>query len=60
MSELTAKAADEIIKICNELIVDNIEGEKAVAEWRYQRIEKLESWAKAIRDANRKAESKEK
>jgi len=59
MSELTAKAADEIIKICNELIVDNIEGEKAVAEWRCQRVEKLESWAKGIRDANRKAESKE-
>ncbi|MDO7219796.1 hypothetical protein [Acinetobacter nosocomialis] len=54
MSELTAKAADEIIKICNELIVDNFEGEKAVAEWRCQTIEKLESWAKAIRDANRK------
>jgi hypothetical protein len=59
MSELIAKAADEIIKICSELVVDNIEGEKACAEWRCQRIEKLESWGKAIRDASRKAERKE-
>ncbi|MDM1019663.1 hypothetical protein QSV37_04970 [Acinetobacter sp. VNK23] len=55
MSELTAKAADEIITLCNELIIDNIEGEKAVPEWRCQKIEKLESWAKAIRDAHRPA-----
>ncbi|VXA55475.1 conserved hypothetical protein [Acinetobacter proteolyticus] len=57
MNELTAKAADAIIAICNDLVIDNIEGEKAVPEWRYQTIEKIESWAKAIRDANRKAKS---
>lgn len=57
MSELTAKAADEIIKICGEVLSDNLDGEKAVPEWRYQKIEKLEAWAKAIRDANRKEES---
>ncbi len=56
MTELTAKGADEIIKICSELLADNLDGEKAVPEWRYQKIEKLEAWAKAIRDANRKEE----
>ncbi|ENX60687.1 hypothetical protein F885_01795 [Acinetobacter higginsii] len=55
MNELTAKAADAIISICNDLVIDNIEGEKAVPEWRYQTIEKIESWAKAIRDAHRPA-----
>lgn len=55
MTELTAKAADEIIKICEDLLSDNLNGEKSVAEWRYQKIEKLESWAKAIRDAERGA-----
>ncbi len=54
MSELTAKAADEIITLCSNLIVENLEGEKSVPEWRAQRIEKIEEWAKAIRDANRK------
>ncbi|WP_446084094.1 hypothetical protein [Acinetobacter sp. 1125_18A] len=54
MNELTAKASDEIIKICGELLTDNIDGEKSVSEWRYQKLEKLEAWAKAIRDANRK------
>lgn len=53
MSELTAKAADEIIALCSALIVENIEGEQSVPEWRSQRIEKIEEWAKAIRDANR-------
>lgn len=53
MNELTAKAADEIIALCSTLIVENIEGEKSVPEWRAQRIEKIEGWAKAIRDANR-------
>ncbi|OEY96016.1 hypothetical protein BJD20_12975 [Acinetobacter proteolyticus] len=53
MNELTAKAADAIIAICNDLAIDNIEGEKACTEWRYQTIEKIESWAKAIRDAHR-------
>ena len=53
MSELTAKAADEIITLCSTLIVENIEGEPSVPEWRAQRIEKIEEWAKAIRDANR-------
>lgn len=57
MNELTAKASDEIIKICRELLTDNIDGEKSVSEWRYQKVEKLESWAKAIRDANRKEQN---
>lgn len=53
MKELTAKAADEIIKICESLIVDNINGEENNGQWRGQNIEFIESWAKAIRDANR-------
>lgn len=54
MNELTAKAADEIIRMCGELLSDNLNSEKSHQEWRYQKIEKLEAWAKAIRDANRK------
>lgn len=53
MSELVAMASDEIIKICGEILSDNLDGEKAVSEWRYQKIEKLEAWAKAIRDSER-------
>ncbi|WP_343620823.1 hypothetical protein [Acinetobacter proteolyticus] len=53
MNELTAKAADAIIDICNDLILDNIQDEKSVPEWRYQALEKIESWAKSIRDAHR-------
>jgi hypothetical protein len=53
MNELTAKAADVIIKICGELVVDNIEGEKSCSAWCVQKIEKIEEWAKAIRDAHR-------
>lgn len=53
MKELTAKAADQIIKMCGELLSDNLNGEKSCQEWRYQKIESLEEWAKAIRDANR-------
>jgi hypothetical protein len=52
MSGLTAKAAEEILKICNELIAENIDGEKACAEWRCQRMEQIESWAKGIKDAH--------
>lgn len=54
MSELTAKAADAIIEICNDILMDNMGGETAAPQWRYQTIEKIESWAKAIRDAHRK------
>ncbi|MEG6544831.1 hypothetical protein V6C59_02950 [Acinetobacter bereziniae] len=57
MTELTAKAADQIIKMCGELLADNLDGEKSHQEWRYQKIESLEAWAKAIRDANRKDKS---
>lgn len=53
MSELTAKAADEIIKICNDMVIDNINGEKHAPQWRQQKLVELENWALAIRDANR-------
>ena len=57
MNELTAKAADVIIKICGELVVDNIEGETACSDWLVQKIEKIEEWAKAIRDAHSKTDA---
>ncbi|MCI3877746.1 hypothetical protein [Acinetobacter higginsii] len=60
MNELTAKAADAIIAICDDLAVDNIKGEKAAPAWRYQALEKIESWAKSIRDAHRKQDAEDK